>query len=282
MQGNNSNEQVLNTIMYYGGLANLKIIALNPTGEELRKILNVEDLKKEPEYINIMIKSTDGTEQAYNKIVFYLSNVLPVLTGKKNEFGVPITENATILCRKEFLVAPRQDIASTGAMRTINNLGDNTWQSIEKLKANEKMNWFSKEEPLHHAFVGEALLLKFMREYLNLETKSSCTFANVEKIMNGDLSEIRASIKPWVATNMVTCLLGAKKDGEKVFQQVYGKCFSRPTVKNSVEKFRKALNEPYGDFDAIYPSDLVLSYIDTSEEDKPDAPSAAPSTKSWV
>lgn len=283
MQGHKSTEQTLNSVTYYGGLASLKIVAINPTGEEVKKILGIEELKKEPEYTNITIKNGNGVESTFNKITFYLSNDQTVITDKKNDMGVPIRAKEKITVRLEFLVSDDWDIASTGTERTINSLGISTWQSIAKVKANENMVWFSKNEPLHQARKGEADLLTFMREYLNLGAKEECNFKDAVKLLGGDVTELKQIIKPWAATNEVVVLLGMVTKEDKSYQTVYGRCFSRPTAKTPATKFNKALNEDYGEFKTNYPKSLELSYvIEAVTSDAPDSTTTPAVTSNWV
>jgi hypothetical protein len=284
IKGNDSKEQVLNSIVYYGGLAKLKVVAINPTGDVLKQMYNIEELKEEPKYTDIVLKTEEGVENTYNKVVLHLANDQMVLTDKKDLAGNFIRAKETIKTRLEFLVSPEFDIARTGSVRTINALGNDSWQSEEKMLANEKMAWFTKYVPMHQAKKGEVALLNFVRNWMNVGSKDNCNFADYTKIAKGDVTELKSMAKSF-PNNEITVLLGVKKaDNGKLYQTVYNKCYSRPTAKTPKDIFNKSLDDTYGEFDAIYPSNLELAYVSLNNDaDKPDdAVSAAPSTSSWV
>jgi hypothetical protein len=283
MKGNDSKEKVVASISRYMGIANLGIIAVNPTAEEIQKLLVLEELPKEPVYKDIKTKDRNDNEQLSNKVRLLLRGTNPIL--QETPDGKTAFVNEVVTATFDIFVSDREVVASTGAPRTLNALGVDTWQTVEKIEANEKMAWFSKHKPLYAAREGELELLKVFREFLNIGTRDECKFEDFKKIANGDVSELRRYITKW-PQNAATFLLGVKEseDGEKEYQTVYGKCFSRPSVKNNTEKFIKALNEEYGDFKAIYPSDLKLK-VYTKKLEIPDdnpATTATTSGNGWV
>jgi hypothetical protein len=288
IKGNDSKEVVVGSIVYYGGIADVRVVAINPDGETLKKVYNLDDLKEEPKYTDITFKNEEGIEETYNKIVFHVQGEQAVITNKKDMNGIAIRAKETIKTRIEFLVRDEFKIASTGSVLTINALGNSSYQSEEKMLANPKMAWFTKYTPMHQAKIGEVELLEFVRNWMNVGSKDICNFDNYALIAQGNVGELIAMAKAR-PTNEVTVLLGAKestdKDGKPVlYQTVYKKVFSRPTAKNKKDIFNKALNDNYGEFKALYPSNLELTYIEKeTESDKPDAGLSAPaSTNGWV
>jgi hypothetical protein len=274
--------------VYYGGIANMRVVAINPTGDILKQMYNLDDLKEEPKYTEIPIKDNEGLETIYSKVVFHLQGEQFVITDKKDPAGNPVRTKETIKTRLEFLINNEDKIASTGAPLTINALGNSSYQSVEKMMANPKMNWFTKEGPMHQAKVGEVELLEFVRNWMNLGSKDKCNFDNFEAFVKGDVTELKGLAKQR-PTNEVTVLLGGNvvtKNGEdKMYQTVYKKAFSRPTAKNHKKIFNDALNESYGDFKAIYPADLELAYVTLPAQDStPDAAAVAttPVNNNWV
>jgi hypothetical protein len=288
IKSNDSKDVVVNSIVYYGGLANMRVVAINPDGETLKKMYNLEELKQEPEYMGVVIKDNEGAEQTYNKVVFHLQGEQFVITDKKDLAGNPIKVKEMIKTRVEYLVKDELKFASTGAPLTINALGNSSWQSEEKMLANPKMAWFTKYVPMHQGKVGEIELLEFVRNWMNVGSKDNCNFADFTAIANGNINELVAMAKAR-PNNEVTVLLGVNVKGEgtdkKGYQVVYKKHVSRPTIKNPKEGFNKAMGELYGEFKALYPNDLNLAYVTINDDsDSPDqsAAPAVPAGSNWV
>lgn len=271
MQGKKQEEFKENSASYYMGLADLKIVAINPNLIELNALLGAT-IEKEPVYKDVSLgKDKDGNEKTANKIVIYLSNKQIVeCTDSKTD---TITKDVkTVTGRIEFLVKPELELASTGSKRFINSLGNATWsQSLETILANEKMDWFYKNEPIVEAYQGEAALLSFFKAYLYINYDETAGFKNRKSIMETDVTELRQYVKS-VPNNEITCLLGVTvADNGKTYQQIYNKCFTRATAKNPITAFNKALNEQYGEFKAEYSKDFKLrEYSATAKLDMPD------------
>ncbi len=246
VQGNNSAVEVSGGYTLYTGLANLKVLAINPNKEELEAMGYKP--KDEPVYTNIVFKQKDSegneTEQHRNKVVFYLGN-----------------DNLKV--KYEILVAPEFDIAGTGSQRIINKFGQYTYSKtgIEGIINNPKMSWFEATSA-RQAHIGECQLIDFIKEWLNVAGDKECSLDTINDICtNANVQELK-NLKniPDFANNEATLLLGVKeveKEGKKsYYQTVYTKCVSRPTFKNSAAKFVKALGEQYGEFKDDYQGSL--------------------------
>jgi len=282
MKGNDSKEKVVASINRYMGLANLSIIAVNPTAAEMQKLLGMEEEPKEPVYKEIKLKDNDGNEREVNKVRLVLRGINPVHVDTPD--GKLAVINETITAMHDIFVSEQLVVSSTGKPKILNGVGNDTWQEIEALKANEKMGWFTKYEPLYQAREGEVELLQIFREFLNLGSKDECKFEDYKKIANGDVSELKKYVSKWSTTNAATFLLGVKEVEDKEYQAVYNKVFGRPSVKSTPEKFIKRLNEEYGEFKAVYPSDLKLRVYTRKLEVPDDNPanSTPATTSSWV
>lgn len=233
--GNDSTTKVLKTINNYTGLANLKVIAINPTKDELSKILGGADVK-EPEYLNLDLNK-DGVLQ--NKIVFWLANKQLVI----QKDGTKAPEE--IKTRVEFLVAPRERMNKEGTKNQIvNRRGQTCWLTVEAINTNDNMSWF-RHEPYHNAFIGEEILLNFVRNWMNLAADADCNFENPTKIFSGDVTELKNMLKAR-PNNEVTVYLDVTSKDDKYYQAVYSKAFSRPLASNPEAVFAKAFKEEYG------------------------------------
>lgn len=241
LSGNSSDKQVLKNVVVITGLVNAKVLAINPSKEELEKHLEIS-LEKEPSYKGITIKDASGNEKMYNKISFLLE-ANPTVKYIKD--GAIVREPMRIVRSMDILVRPVEETASTGTKKLINGKGATTWGNIENVKANEKMKWFTKDEPITYCYEGQETITNFFREFLNMDPKADVIFADIEKIINGDVAELKGYLKNF-PKNEVTVYMDVKDDGDKVYQQVYQNCFSRPTSKNAESKFAKRFSEQYG------------------------------------
>lgn len=275
MKGNDSREQVVSSIVRYTGLAALGIAAINPSKEELVKLLNLTEEPKETmyQYTGFKTKDDNGNERESNKVRIWLRGENTVLTDKTDAAGNKIPAKEVITVAYDVFVSDRDHVSSKGTPLTLNALGNSTYQSIEALNANENMKWFTKHGPLKQAKEGEAELIEFFRNFLNLKNSDEAGFADYSAIARGEVGELRKYASQW-KDNKVIMLLGAKVDGDKVYQALYTKLVLRPTIKNCTELFMQNLNKPYKDFKAEYHPSLKLQYyIPTAET--PDAPSTA-------
>ena len=95
--------------------------------------------------------------------------------------------------------------------------------------------------------------MDFIKAYANVANGDECAFETIDRIMAGDVTEIKQLINA-LSDNRVRVLLGVK-DGR--YQQVYTKHFGRlkPFRK---DLFIKQLNDDYGAFNAEYNTTLEL------------------------
>ena len=224
---NNSNEEVAggSGIAMYVGIAPMQVVAVNPTLKELNDLgINA---KAEPEYIGVNINS-----DTFNKITFWVKCIEP-------EF----------LTRFDVLVKPEHRVAKSGKPQWCNSVGQ---FAFADQKASEAYDWF-KDTGVRQAYIGEETLMRFIQAYANVANGDECAFETMDKIMAGDVTEIRQLVNA-LAENRVRLLLGVK-DGK--YQQVYTKHFGRlkPFRK---DLFVKQLNDDYGSFNAEYNSSLEL------------------------
>ena len=243
IESNNSDEQVLGKIELFTGIASLPVIMINPDKATLEAAGYKP--KEEPVYTGIVFKqkAADGitdVEVTRNKIVFYCK-------GKENVSVKGEIVEMTISCKREFLVSTDFDIAKTGTLRFININGQATYsKDLTTLQGNPKMAWF-KPETARQAYVGEADLMTFVREWMNVANNNACAFDNIVNVLNGNIKELNDLLKQR-PTNRVTQLLGVTTKDGKSYQAVYTKCTSRPTASSIAAKFHQELSGEYGEF----------------------------------
>lgn len=216
-------------IPLYTGIATMNVIAVNPSLGELHSLgINV---KQEQNYKGIQLG-----EATKNKIVFWVRNA-------EHEFST----------RLEILVEPNERAeSSTGKHQYINKYGQTAWAEPD-VSPSSKYDWF-KNEGVRRSYVGEEMLIEFMRSWANVGRDGECAIDNIKGVMSGDVEELKQYVSA-LKENRVRLLLGVR---DEKYQTVYNKFFGREKPKRD-DLFVKALNADFGDFRAEYdPNDFNL------------------------
>lgn len=241
---NNSEEEVVGSLNLYTGIFPMQVVAVNPTLDELKE-LGVK-LRTAPVY-SVTIQETE-----FNKIAFWLRNA---------EHG--------FIVKMEILVrpAPRVSTKDDGAKRMyINNVGQMTWSA-----GIPTYDWWQNPDKTRVAYVGEDILINFTKAWANIANGGEVSYDTIEKIVNGDVSEIRSYI-PQLKNNLVRLLLGVK---ENKYQAVYTKHFGRLKPERN-DYFAKELAGEYGSFDADFGNDLApKKFVPSADLITPDADDSA-------
>ena len=218
IQSNASTEEMVGGMKTFSGLANVKVIAVNPTMAELHAMdINV---KQEPSY------DVAFSDQEYKKIVFWL--------------GCPDGS-----FRLEILANHTNRTSQTGKFQWINNIGQTTWAEDAP-----SYDWW-KPEGQRKAYVGEETLINFVKAWANVAAGDEVSFDTIGEIVKGNVAEVK-SLATQLASNEVRVLIGVK-DGK--YQQVYTKYFGRVKPQRD-DLFIKSLNDDYGSFNADFNADL--------------------------
>lgn len=218
----------------YTGVFPFQIVAINPSMDEL-KALGV-NASEEPNYLG----EKDGKSTV--RIDFWLRN----------------TEvNPTLLTKKAYFLENRDEIASTGSMKIVNNYLQHSWsKDIDTLKSNEKMKWF-KHDGIRVAKVGEVNLLEVVHLWAGLTkgyqgSEADECVLSLSKLFSGDFKELKSLVKPALeAGNGIKYLLGVTEKDGKYYQAFYDKYIMRPSQK-TYTKLTESLNEQYGEFKADF------------------------------
>lgn len=208
------------------GLFEAKVIAVNPSVEEYKDILDIE-LKEDSKATEYLGTNTDGN--AYLRVDVWLENV------KKAED----VEHGDRFVVTFFLENKERENKDMTKKQYINDVGSCTWSD----DPNNFPDWFkgSATAPREYrvAYNGEEELYNFMRSWLsNLDYREAETTLSIEwkKLMKGNVKDIKDQIDSEWSTNIV-CLATVRvkeKDGEmKEYQGVYNKAFLPPySLKN--------------------------------------------------
>ena len=220
IKSNNSNLEVAGGgIKTYSGLANFKVIAVNPTMEELHGLGIM--VKQDPNYF----VDLNGTE--YFKLTFWI-------------------KNDDLTTRFDILMNGTERVSQSGKNQWINSIGQATWSDGEPT-----YEWF-KKDGLRKALVGEETLINFTKAWANVANGDEAYFDSIAKIVKGDVAEVKALVK-LLENNEVRLLIGVK-DGK--YQTVYTKVFGRVKPQRD-DVFVKNLNDEYGAFNAEFDSTLA-------------------------
>tara|TARA_R100001594_G_scaffold33023_2_gene61382 strand:- start:408 stop:1190 length:783 start_codon:yes stop_codon:yes gene_type:complete len=219
IQSNASTEEVLGGIKLFSGATNVKVIAVNPTMEELHD-LDIK-VKQEPNY------KVEFSGEEYNKIVFWLNN-------SNGNFKL------------EILMQNKPKVSQTGKHQWMNNIGQSTWS-----EESPTYDWW-KTEGQRKAYTGEETLINFVKAWANVASGDEVSFDSMPAIANGTVAEIKQLVKE-LSANEVRVLIGVKDDR---YQVIYTKYFGRIKPQRD-DLFIRALNDDYGSFNADFNADLV-------------------------
>jgi hypothetical protein len=223
VQSNNSEVEVSGGVTLYTGIAPVKVIAVNPTLDELKDLgINA---KTDPNY------SVSINNEEYNKITFWLE-----------------CANPNFKVKFEILMQANHRESKTGKFMWINNVGQTTWS--EDVPA---YDWWKNADKTRKAFVGEDTLIDFTKAWANVANGGEVSFDTIDAIAKGDVKEIKQLVAA-LKDNSLRVLIGVK---DEKYQQVYGKHFGRIKPMRDAD-FVKALNGDYGNFNAEYNKDLKL------------------------
>lgn len=234
---NDSGKQILGSL--WTGVANMAVIAINPTMEQLKAM--GRNPQKEPEY-----KSENSNHKSKVRIDFYLYNAINKINAK-----------ASFWLEDE----PRTNKDKTG-FEWINKFGSTAWGKGESSPA---YDWF-KLDGARKAYIGEDTLISFIKSWANVDPKDACGLDTISKILTGDITELQTLFKS-IPKNEVQILLGVKDK----YQDVYTKYFDRP-YRKGFDAWKKALEKDYGEFKSDYQHDLHLRPFEGNSQMSTDTP----------
>jgi hypothetical protein len=190
------------------GLFEANVIAINPSTEEFKEILNMElkEDSKQTEYLGV---SKNGGNTTL-RVDFWLEEVK-----NKDKFKVTF-----------FLENKEKENKDQTKKQYINNIGTCSWAA----DPNDLPQWFSKRD-YRIAKVGEEEIYNFMRTWLgNIDFSKDVSTLELEwsKLMKGNVKDLKSQIDNEWATSILalaTVKTVEKEDGVKEYQGVYNKAF---------------------------------------------------------
>lgn len=183
----------------YVGIFNAHVVAVNPTKEELGKLLNTT-IEKDPEYTGM--NNDSGAKKL--TLSFWLQDEL-----SKNLFNVRFNLEDTVVESK------------TGKTQFINNIGVTSYAE-DKSKVPDFLRENGRD--VRAAKKGEELLYKFLRNWLsnlNYEDPMTELVLDWKSLISGKTKEIRDGISNFDKQTIVALATIRTADDGKEYQAVY-------------------------------------------------------------
>jgi len=198
------------------GLQEVKVIAINPTAEELQKMLGMDEpLEKEIEYVT---EDKEGNTQVTISIW-----VESVIDGTKNSV--------------RFYIKDKAKVSQAGKPQYINNVGTTCYSESKNLLPNWFTHYLNKEKEVigeknfREAYDGEENLTAFIDNWLNKRDYKTTEDIRPEykKLFRGNVKELKDLIGSDLEGNIIISLEVKNKEGDdgeiKSYQVVNNRCF---------------------------------------------------------
>lgn len=217
----------------YTGVANLKVLGINPTQDQLAEILGDAD-KAHKFDTNYTIKEN------LNNIP-----VRPI-----NIWVQDVDENTSPILMSLELADKEQSAQNTDSVRVINNYLQTTWSaSVSAVTSNPKMSWFS-DTGIRVAKIGEENYYRFVSTLVRYDLQGEQSFMNfltdnsldVDSVYGGNFDGLRGLVQYAANNNFVFAapLVVKEKEtdeGTRFYQEVLNKpdFWYRSTVDGSLD-----------------------------------------------
>ena len=207
IQGEKKERQSLPELSKKVGLFEARVIAINPTTEEFKEILEI-DLSEESKATEYLGESRD--KNTFLRLDIWLEEVKSL-----NKFKVTF-----------FLEDKERENKDGSKKQYINNIGKCAWADDE----NNLPEWFTKRD-YRVAYVGEEELYEFLRTWLGeLNYTKDDTVLQLEwkKLIKGNVKDLKDQVDGAYCINVIALATVTirQKDGEnKEYQTIYNKAF---------------------------------------------------------
>ena len=189
------------------GLFEAKVVAINPTAEEFKEVLNI-DLQEGSKLTEYLGESSNGNTTL--RVDVWLEEIK-----NKDKFKVTF-----------FLENKERENKDGSKKQYINNIGGCTWAADE----NDLPEWFTKRD-YRVAYVGEEELYNFLRTWLSeLDYTKDSTVLQLDwkKLMKGNTKDLKEQVDGAYCGSVIALatVVVRQKDGEnKEYQGIYNKAF---------------------------------------------------------
>jgi hypothetical protein len=225
IQANASTEVVVGAgFKLYTGISEFKVIAVNPTMDELHALGIM--VQSEPKY-QVLIK-----EKEVQKIVFWLKNA-----------------DTSVSC--EFLVNPGPWKSSTGKVKVLNIIGQDQWlvQNADGTFDTSNLPTFIKEADTFYVIPrGLDRVTDFIKAWANVADGDEVKLDTIPQLEKGNVNELKQLVKA-LQNNTVRVLVYVR---EGKYPAIYTEHFGRVNPKRD-DLFLKAMaSSDYGQVKGEY------------------------------
>lgn len=266
-----SNNEVKTVKPIYTGISKVKIIAVNPTKEELEIIYKIPQ-NNEPIYHAV---NEAGIKVA--RIDFYLQNT---------------EKDINFIQRCSFFLTDTKQISSKGTAEVINSYGQTAYIDKSFFETGDTQllkSWFLPQG-IRPTYIGENLLTNFLKVYLNIPSitrmdqsgnyvpidnlsDANMQLEHINDYFNGNFSELKDIMKDVLDTNIIKVVIGIKTVNNKQYMFVYPGLVLRSYDKN-ISKFKTSIENDqnynkYNNVEFTYNEIKEYIVIPTDLEAKP-------------
>lgn len=187
----------------YTGVIEYNIEAINPSHEELKKLLNTENVNA-PNYMN----------NGKLRLDFWLKN-----------------NDLNIVTKMSIWLENKDRVAKSGNILFINQKNQTTWaSSLEEIQAKPNMAWFDTTTA-RVCKIDEDKLYDLIVAFINADTnEGGIVLEKFEKLLEGDVTELTELFNHFSANGRTIKLLTGVKNGR---QEIYTNYFIRSEIRSN-------------------------------------------------
>ena len=245
-------EEVVTSFKQYIGVAPMRVIAVNPTKEELSEIYGSE-VKYEPTYLSETEVDTPKGKIKVNQL--RLDFILKTDPEEKDTKDINFITKVSL-----FLTDSPRYTRNKDKVEVINVYGESAYLDLNSIKNKtlpSNMSWFNTTG-MKVALNGEVALTEFLRSYLGISFRTfkdnstnewkeidnvkeaECQLSNAKNLFNS-VAELRQALN-LAPNNFIKVMIGVKNVEGKFYQDVYSRLFLK-YGNRSIEAFAKSLAE---------------------------------------
>lgn len=241
------------------GVIPFQVIAVNPTIEEISKILNTE-VKNEPVYIR-EFTNDDGKVNKIHVIDFWVKS-----SASCKEINPQLITKVSFSISGEPFVS-----AEKGTKQWVNKYGRTAWAAKKEDLVN---NQYYIDADSRQAYRGEEDLYKFLFAWLNMtyddkaKKYNDCTI-DIQSFLAGNLKELKALVEAASNYRVKVPVGVTRKEGDdgtvKYYQTTYNKYFLKHNITkiDNVEAFIK--KSEYNEWKNVYYYTMNIQEFDATK-----------------
>lgn len=248
-----------NVFKMYEGICDVKVLTVNPTKEEMCKLLN-KDIDKDPIYLT-KVEDKEGNLVDNLRLTFYVQ-------AYQYENGITVPEGIQTITF--FIKNAFKTNKDKTKVQVIDKYGRTAWVTNEECN-NHIIPMYSNgparlDVDYRPIYQGEGELTSFIKSFVNISnidiynktngtwmnhpdpSACECRLDTIKKFFNGDINEIKDVVRAY-PNNKVKTLWYINTTDKGQFQQIFTRAFAAPRIKEEqgiLNFFAKKVNEVQG------------------------------------